>query len=692
MADGARGDGGSSRELFRTEVDGVPVMWMETGPPRTAALMFRVGRADEALPRSGITHLVEHLALFGVGRPSYACGGFVEGLRTVFHTSGTDEDICAFYGALCSSLAALPLERLDTEKRVLSTEASSRQPGFVDQLSALRFGAKGPGLLYYPQIGLPRLRADEIAAWAATWFTSGNAALWLTGKPPPELRLPLPAGERKQPPEARTIPGLIFPCYEPEVASMVGASFISARSAPTMAAAVIAAKRCEAELRHDRGLTYSVALSYDPLDAERTHVALAADALPDHAQELGDGLLDVLDRFRNEGPAASEIDEHLRTTEAALTSEAAVAPHLDGAAFAELVGKRAMTLGERLDEERSIDRESCRAVVTDAFASLLLAGFRPRGHLASEFFLHRPAEPAEVSGEVFKRRGRKNLDHIVLGPEGISLVGPDEVLTVRVSTCAAILESSEGLLTFMDESGRWIQFLPRSFHKEMSLRRSIRRIFSDELFAPLDPDRRWEIERMAERDLTRPWHVELAMLAERLGPDERVEVLAEATFATNDGVLALTDRRLIFVFVKGAVSDRQMVIDIARDDIVRIHVSLSKLRVVRRRETSVVLRDVHPPGPLDNILDRLGSAVTIRRSPPILGAVRQQWIGGLAIFAGLSRRPWLGIGVGLIGLVDLQRKGRLDDPGLARLNRWANRVTAGLCGAGVAAGIAVTVM
>ena len=52
---------GWNREVNQTTIDGVPVIWAEAPGPIRATLMFRVGRVDERLPWSGITHLVEHL-------------------------------------------------------------------------------------------------------------------------------------------------------------------------------------------------------------------------------------------------------------------------------------------------------------------------------------------------------------------------------------------------------------------------------------------------------------------------------------------------------------------------------------------------------------------------------------------------------------------------------------------------------
>lgn len=66
--------------------------------------------------------------------------------------------------------------------------------GDVLGLLLLRYGATGAGLLGMTQPGLTSLREDDVRTHAQTWFVRENAALWLTGPPPPGLALPLPSG------------------------------------------------------------------------------------------------------------------------------------------------------------------------------------------------------------------------------------------------------------------------------------------------------------------------------------------------------------------------------------------------------------------------------------------------------------------------------------------------------------------
>ena len=62
----------------RTDVDGIPVFWAPAPGAFRAALLFRVGVADETPAKRGITHIVEHLAMFGSESPAFESNGFID--------------------------------------------------------------------------------------------------------------------------------------------------------------------------------------------------------------------------------------------------------------------------------------------------------------------------------------------------------------------------------------------------------------------------------------------------------------------------------------------------------------------------------------------------------------------------------------------------------------------------------------
>src|SRR5215207_3614344 len=115
--------------LHRTEVDGVPTLLTPSSGPMTAGLTFRVGLVDEGAARIGITHLVEHLALHRHGVADYHYNGATGSIVTHFHMQGSESDIVRYLEMVCDSLSDLPVERLETEKAILRTEAAGRADG-----------------------------------------------------------------------------------------------------------------------------------------------------------------------------------------------------------------------------------------------------------------------------------------------------------------------------------------------------------------------------------------------------------------------------------------------------------------------------------------------------------------------------------------------------------------------------------
>src|SRR3954464_5184895 len=96
----------------RFDVDGVPALFSPTSGPMRAGLAFRVGFADEPLPKRGITHLLEHLALHSPGGADYPYNGATGVEHTFFHMQGSESDIVAFLNSVSASLLEPPMHRL----------------------------------------------------------------------------------------------------------------------------------------------------------------------------------------------------------------------------------------------------------------------------------------------------------------------------------------------------------------------------------------------------------------------------------------------------------------------------------------------------------------------------------------------------------------------------------------------------
>ena len=70
----------------------MPVFFAETPPPFVVSALFRVGRADELATTSGMTHLVEHLALPAQSRRRIDFNGTVDNIITTFWASGAEDE------------------------------------------------------------------------------------------------------------------------------------------------------------------------------------------------------------------------------------------------------------------------------------------------------------------------------------------------------------------------------------------------------------------------------------------------------------------------------------------------------------------------------------------------------------------------------------------------------------------------
>ncbi|HEX6867232.1 MAG TPA: hypothetical protein VF119_00430, partial [Candidatus Limnocylindrales bacterium] len=153
----------------RTEIDGVRTLWMDEPGPPMATLVFRVGRADEPTPLGGISHIVEHLALVGLGVQDYDHNGMVDAQWSMFMTAGQPDELPAFFDQVVAGLVDPPVDRLLIERRILREEREQRGPSIGGAARWFRFGYAGQGRGLGPaddELGLGWVGPDRVREWA----------------------------------------------------------------------------------------------------------------------------------------------------------------------------------------------------------------------------------------------------------------------------------------------------------------------------------------------------------------------------------------------------------------------------------------------------------------------------------------------------------------------------------------------
>jgi zinc protease len=486
--------GGSSVgvNVTREVVDGVPVLTSPVPGPMHAMLVFRVGPLDETLPTHGITHLVEHLALSPLmqGVEGRRVNGMVQPLRTRFTATGTVDEIVEFLGQVTQNLSDLNVGRIKDETKILSTEAANQRAGSVKSIWSWRYGARGLGLIDYEELGFRWLEPEHVLRWAATWFTAGNAVLWLSGEVPDGLRLNLTPGPR-QPlsevaPLAFTTPAMYQVGDRWAVHSMLGP-----RSIALAAGTAILDTRLRERLRHERSLSYDVHATAQRISTRLAEVTAFADSLAPAAGEVAETFAAVARTLAAEGPTPVELAAALSEMRRMQEHPERALGELERRALDELEGIEPKNL-EQLDAEfQALTPQSIAAVFAEAFPTSLLgvptsvpmnmAGFTP---------IPASSGPRIKGIQVTAMPGSGHADTLEYSNAGLSLTLANRTtIAIPWPEVAAGLWWSDGRLSLISMDGNGINVFPAKWQNSGPLTTAIRANVPIDRWVPMDePD------------------------------------------------------------------------------------------------------------------------------------------------------------------------------------------------------------
>ncbi|MFJ8358774.1 M16 family metallopeptidase [Streptomyces sp. NPDC093984] len=436
--------------VAHTTVQGVPVLHAPRPGDITAGLFFRVGRADETLATSGVTHLVEHLALHRLGMSDGHYNGATANTYTLFHVTGGEDEVVTYLNDVCAALRDLPLERLETEKEILRTEAASRANGVNSQMPLWRYGAQGYGLSSYDELGTWGLTADQVRDWAETRFTRDNAVLWITSDRVPDgLDLTLPTGSRIPAPAASSaLP--VTPAYIRGDDGHVVFNAVLRRSTAASVFADVLGRALFQDLRHEGGYSYTAEADYSPRDADFATLTAYADALPKKQAAVVGGFVDTLARLRAGRIEQAELDSARGKMLKRYDTPDLGAALLPSYALSLLLGHRILSPEQHMAEVRAVTVADLREVAREAWDGGLLqvptrgaewAGFEPAPQYSSSALAGTRHPSLEDDGVT-----------LVIGAEGVSLLLPGGPVTVRYDACAAMTTRPDGgrVLTGLD--------------------------------------------------------------------------------------------------------------------------------------------------------------------------------------------------------------------------------------------------
>ncbi|MCO8275772.1 insulinase family protein [Actinoplanes sp. TRM 88003] len=443
--------------IKQIEIDGVPALLAPAAGAGHAGLAFRVGFADEPLARRGITHLIEHLALFSTGVADYHYNGATGVEYTFFHMHGSADELGEFLTAVCTSLRGLPMHRLAVEKDLLRAEANGRSSGPADPMGLWRHGARDYGLPSYPEWGLPAITEDDLRDWVQRYFTRENAVLWVAGdEVPAGLRLDLPTGVRRKPPAmSSALP--VTPAWFPGGSGVLVWDALVPRAPRSAVFAGVLERVMFRELRQEGGLSYAAHAAYEPVGVDHAQVTAVADALPDKQGAVLGGFVDVLAGLRVGRIDEADVAAVVKKQTEALRHADEQGARLPGQALNLLCGREVLEADEVIDGLRAVTAAEIAQVAAEAWEAGLLMTPHTRADWAGFTAAPTHSETA-VAGTSYRSRDTPD-EKLIVGAEGVSIVSDTNRVTVRFDDCVIMrawpdggrhLVGADGIVVFVE--------------------------------------------------------------------------------------------------------------------------------------------------------------------------------------------------------------------------------------------------
>jgi len=451
-------------DVRRTDIDGVPVFWTESSMPFVAYLLIRMGRVDETLLTSGLSHLLEHVVL-STEWPADEFNATVTPLVTQFWFGGEQASATDRLTQTLAAISEPPLPRIPREREILRTEEYGRGRSEYGTHSALRFGPLGIGLSNFREHGLQRATYNVVRDWFGRFGVNGNVAIGMTRPPRDDLRLLLPDGPRVQAPTPQPLPFLTYPLSFAQGADgSAGMSMLVRRTHATVVGLEILTHRLRQWLRHREGVTYHVGSTYDALTPDLAQLVVWADCRPESAEFARNAIVAAADELATAGPAEDELEQAIQEAVRRIESPEGVYENIHYAAAQYLDGEPDATLEDVLEGRRALTPSLVAEEFAYGFESLIVSAPHGTPQLGGRFAPY-PLEPRiAITGRRYSPVDKERKDTLVVGTEGVAIEGPVR-RAVAFADAAAFLTWDDGSVGLYGTDGDYVLVDPADWKK-----------------------------------------------------------------------------------------------------------------------------------------------------------------------------------------------------------------------------------
>jgi len=462
-----------------SEIDGVLCFWVDMGRPASCAhLLFRQGLADEPLHESGWLHLLEHLALLDRETLTRPIEGRLSLLRTHFAAFGGPEAIAEHVGDLARWLAEPDLRLLPRERGLLQAQAYEARDRLTRSLT-WRYGALGPGVASYPEIGAMRATDQLLTERSRRIFNAANAILVLDGPPPAGLSVPLPPGEylpaAKADPVSRALPA----AYRDEVGLTL--SGVVTRTHEAGFLPVVLERALHDGMRRHSGSAFGLWSSMADVDNEYAVVAGGSEVVDEMLPTLAKAALEVTGQLAEEGVPREWVQEAVERRLRVLESPAAEVETALEAAYAALSDRVPMTYEELLAQLRSTDPTKVDRAAQELHASLLVG--LPEGTGTKHSHVNWPAD----------------LTTFMIDQQVAERVTGGMCRSMRFQNVVALLAYRDGARHLIGRDGNVLEMEPREWMRGKDLTKALDGAIPPDLHLAM-PDRTVTFQPMSLTD------------------------------------------------------------------------------------------------------------------------------------------------------------------------------------------------
>jgi hypothetical protein len=481
-----------------SEIDGVLCFWVDMGRPASCAhLLFRQGLADEPLHESGWLHLLEHLALLDRETLTRPIEGRLSLLRTHFAAFGGPESIAEHVAALARWLDRPDLRLLPRERGVLQAQAYEARDRLTRSLT-WRYGAHGPGVASYPEIGAMRATDELLTERSRRVFNAANAILVLDGPPPAGLTVPLPAGEYAPAVKADPISRALPAAYRDEVGLTL--SGVVTRTHEAGFLPVILERALHDGLRRHSGSAFGLWSSMADVDNEYAVVAGGSEVAAEMLPILAKAALEVSGQLAEQGVPREWVQEAVERRLRVLESPAAEVETALEAAYAALSDRVPMTYEELLAQLRGTDPTKVDQAARELHASLLVglpeAAPLHRSVPAISFPESRPQGTGSKHSHV---NWPADLTTFTIDQEVAERVAGGMCRSMRFQNVVALLAYRDGARHLIGRDGNVLEMEPREWMRGKDLTKALDAAIPSDLHLAM-PDRTVTFQPMSLTD------------------------------------------------------------------------------------------------------------------------------------------------------------------------------------------------